>query len=55
MRRVMDELCCEGRLNYLGLNGEHRNTLNGCGEQKLVNRKWSIDMKTYIAYEEDTT
>ncbi len=28
MRRVVDELCCEGRLSYLGLNGEKRNTLN---------------------------
>ncbi len=55
MRRVVDELCCERRLSYLGLNGEQRNTLNGCGEQKQVNRKWSIDMYTYIACEEDTT
>ncbi len=55
IRRVVDELCSEERQRYLGLNGEQRNTLNGCGEQMQVNRKWSIDMYTYIACEEDTT
>ncbi len=47
MRSVVDELCCEGRLSYLGLNG--------CCEQMRVNLKWSVDMYTYIPYEEDTT
>ncbi len=55
MKIVVDELCCEVSLSYMGLNDEKRNRFNGCGKQMQVNFNWSIDMYTYVACEEDTT